>query len=162
MQGNNKVSWVSYWNTCLKARLFQGIYITPCFKSMWRQTKITSSFTGLNLIPAITLRFKCRAFPPEIPERNLNMNGPVSAGYSCPASCEWHCKEVALLELPCVKSCSTKSSQTVWEISAPLLLDFHLLRILCLVVTAAHGASPAGSWWTFRNKIKLVFVFWSL
>lgn len=29
-------------------------------------------------------------FPPKTPDRNLSMNGPVVAGYSCHASCEWH------------------------------------------------------------------------
>lgn len=50
----------------------------------WMQTKITSSFSGLNMIPDLGL------FPPKIPDRNLSMNGPVFAGYSCCASCEWH------------------------------------------------------------------------
>lgn len=48
--------------------------------------------------------------------------------------------KMPLSELPSVKYCSTRSYWTMGESSANLLLDFHLLKILCIVASPEHSA----------------------
>lgn len=122
---------------------------------------LSNCFTVLNFIPSITLRFKCKAFSPKIPVRNLNMNGPVFAGYSCLSSQLWVALKgsgssgAAFYQILLNKIISDRGGNL-----SSFPLGFSSLEDP--VITAAHGASPAGNWWKFRNKIKLVFVFWSL
>lgn len=47
--------------------------------------------------------------------------------------------EVAHSELPSIKHCLTRTCQAMGEISANLLSDFNLLKILNIVISSKRG-----------------------
>lgn len=113
----------------------------------WMQTKITSSFSGLNLIPDLGL------FPPK-----------YLIGI-------WAWMDLCLLVTPVVPAVSGTSGAALCQILLNSIISGHGGNLSSSPlgfssfedpVSAAHGASPAGDWWMFRHQIKLVFDFWSL